>query len=82
MPWSNLWFSPLIFGFAFWGALAARDLLRRASGAGDAAAITAGRTTSVSLGAAVLVTAYFAAFTLNLIWYLLAQPWTESGRPF
>lgn len=72
MPWSNLWFSPLIFCFAFWGALRARDLARAAP-AGS---------TALALGFAVLVTAYFAAATLNGIWYALATPWTESGRPF
>lgn len=73
MPWSNLWFSPLIFCFAFWGALRARELL---------AATSARASTARTLGFAVLVTAYFTAATLNGIWYVLAQPWTESGRPF
>jgi hypothetical protein len=99
LPWSNLWFSALIFCFAFWGALHARDIVvsldsaparsqRKALGAAPAvepiaAAQRATRSsTQVMLGIAVLVTAYFLAATINGVWYVLAQPWTESGRPF
>jgi hypothetical protein len=73
MPWSNLWFSPLIFCFAYWGALRARELVAAAAPASS---------TAVAVGFAVLVTAYFAAATLNGVWYALAEPWVESGRPF
>ena len=75
MPWSNMWFSPAIFCAAFWGALRSRDLLHRATP-------PAQRSTQIALGVAVLVTAYFVASSLNGIWYVLAQPWSESPRPF
>ncbi len=84
MPWSNLWFSPLIFGLALWGALRMRDVLHSVARLNQQAIVGAAHKggTAVALGFAVLVTAYFVAFALNGIWYLLAQPWVSSGRPF
>jgi hypothetical protein len=86
MPWSNLWFSPLIFCFAFWAALRSRDVLDVVAAAGTpdtpAGTRAARPATAVALGSAVLVTGLFAAATLNGVWYALARPWLESGRPF
>lgn len=79
MPWSNLWFSPLIFVFAFWGAMGARRLVEQQNSVAEPGI---SRASAVAAGFAVLITSYFTAFTLNLIWYLAAQPWVESGRPF
>jgi hypothetical protein len=86
MPWSNLWSSPLIFCLAFWAALRSPDVLDVVAAAGTpdtpAGTRAARPATAIAIGSTVLVTAYFAAATLNGVWYALARPWLESGRAF
>lgn len=81
MPWSNLWFGALMFICPYWGLVQARRIL----GFPQRSADTLGqeeRRLALALGFAAIVTGFFVAASLNGIWYVWAQPWIDSPRPF
>jgi hypothetical protein len=71
MPWSNLWFGPLIWVFSYWGMSAARSL-----------AVGQDRTIKVALGFWAVIAGFFVASVINGVWYVLSEPWTHTPRPF
>ena len=71
MPWSQFWFAPLLIVCSYWSMLKARTL---ASGQDV--------TTQFALGFAAVIMGFFVASALNGVWYMLAEPWTDTPRSF
>lgn len=79
LPYSNIWYSGLLF-VASYGA--ARLAVRWDSSLKDGLPEREGRWRGFGMGTAAIWSAFYAATSVQLIWYALAQPWVEGPRPF
>lgn len=81
MPWSNLWFGALMFMLPYWGLRKAEGLVALSR----KAALLDNRSVNglgVILGFSAIITGFFVAASLNGIWYVVADPWIPTTRPF
>ncbi len=81
MPWSNLWFGALMFVCAYWGLVQARSILGFPQ-TPPAELKPQQRRLATALGFAAIITGFFVASTINGVWYVWAEPWISSPRPF
>lgn len=81
MPYSNFWFGALMFICPYWGLVQARRILGFPQ-TPVAALAPDQRRLAIALGFAAIITGFFVAASINGVWYVWAEPWIDSPRPF
>jgi hypothetical protein len=84
LPWSNLWFGALMFVIPYWGLRKAGDLVALQAEHQKAIDGTAkgDPILATALGFSAVITGFFVASVINGVWYVFAEPWISTTRPF